>query len=238
MKKVHHPSQTRGKADFGWLKANYSFSFASYFNPERVQFGMLRVLNDDTIGPGQGFGTHPHDNMEIVTIPLSGSLAHKDSMNHEEVIHSGEIQVMSAGTGVTHSEYNASQTEATNLLQLWVFPERKNVEPRYDQKAFDFKSRKNELVTVVSPKDADLTDALWLNQQTYFNLGEFDNNQTIDYKLHKKNHGVYIFVIKGSAICDDTALKIKDALGIWETESVSITTTSEAKILVIEVPMN
>ena len=216
MKKVHHPSQTRGKADFGWLKANYSFSFASYFNPERVQFGMLRVLNDDTIGPGQGFGTHPHD----------------------EVIHSGEIQVMSAGTGVTHSEYNASQTEATNLLQLWVFPERKNVEPRYDQKAFDFKSRKNELVTVVSPKDADLTDALWLNQQTYFNLGEFDNNQTIDYKLHKKNHGVYIFVIKGSAICDDTALKTKDALGIWETESVSITTTSEAKILVIEVPMN
>lgn len=238
MKKVLHPSLTRGKADFGWLKANYSFSFASYFNPERIQFGMLRVLNDDIIAPGKGFGTHPHDNMEIVSIPLSGELAHKDSMNHEEVIKAGEVQVMSAGTGVTHSEYNASDEHATNLLQVWIIPEQRDVTPRYDQKAFDLEKQKNTLQTVVTPKDNNDGVALWLNQQVYFNLGVFDSEQQIDYQLHKENHGVYVFVINGTVTCEGEQLKSKDAIGIWETMSISITTTSSTKLLVIEVPMN
>lgn len=240
MKKVRHSSQTRGTADFGWLQANYSFSFGSYFNPERVQFGLLRVLNDDIIAPGKGFGTHPHDNMEIVSIPLSGALAHKDSMNHEEVIYPGEVQVMSAGTGINHSEYNASTTDHTNILQLWVFPEKRNVAPRYDQRSFDIFSEKNRLHTIVAPKKADDTDAqaLWLNQQAYFNLGIIESGKTIGYQLHNKNHGAYLFVIKGSIACEGETLQDKDALGIWETASIAITATSETKLLVVEVPMN
>lgn len=238
MKKVLHPSSTRGKADFGWLKANYSFSFGRYFNPERIQFGMLRVLNDDVVAAGKGFGTHPHDNMEIVSIPLSGALAHKDSMDHEEIIKAGEVQVMSAGTGVTHSEYNASETDVTNLLQVWILPEHKDVEPRYDQKVFNLDLNSNELVSVVTPKDKNDGHALWLNQQTYFSLGKFNTTKEITYNLHAQNHGAYIFVIKGRVLCEGETLNEKDAIGIWETNNVSITTTANTSLLVIEVPMN
>ncbi|GAA0871908.1 pirin family protein [Gangjinia marincola] len=236
MKKTVYPAHTRGKADYGWLKANYSFSFANYFNPDRIKFGALRVLNDDVIAPGKGFGTHPHQNMEIVSIPLDGKLAHKDSMGHEEIIKTGEVQVMSAGTGVEHSEYNPSTTEATNLLQVWILPQANGVSPRYDQRSFSL--RKNELKTVVTPRDNTTDDSLWLNQQTYFNLGEFDQDNSHTYTINQSGHGVYMFVIEGSLMCEGEKLEKRDALGVWETDSISFTTTAPSKILVIEIPMN
>ena len=177
----------RGKADFGWLKANYSFSFANYFNPKNIQFGMLRVLNDDTIAAGMGFGTHPHENMEIITIPLEGALMHRDSMGNEGVIQNGEVQVMSAGTGIQHSEFNASSTEQLKLLQLWVFSEKDNVSPRYDQKSFDIDGQINTFVNIVSPEDKNDGEALWVHQQTFFNLGVFEAGKTINYKVKKGN---------------------------------------------------
>ncbi|MDR6300774.1 pirin family protein [Mesonia maritima] len=238
MRKVVHPSHTRGSANFGWLEANYSFSFANFFNPERIQFGMLRVLNDDVIAGGMGFGKHPHENMEIITIPLEGALQHKDSMGNEGVIHAGEIQVMSAGTGVEHSEFNASKSEKANTLQIWVFAEKDGVQPRYDQRKFNFENHKNELVTVVSPKDDNDGDAVWVHQQTYFNLGEIEAGKKIDYKLHNNSHGAYIFLISGEIEVADETLKKRDAIGLWETEKIDISILKDAKILLIEVPMN
>src|SRR3990167_9687027 len=183
-------SNTRGKADFGWLKANFSFSFGNYFNPDRIQFGMLRVLNDDTIAGGTGFGTHPHANMEIITIPLEGGLRHKDSMGNEGVIRFGEVQVMSAGTGIEHSEMNASQTEQAKTLQLWVFPDRENVEPRYDQKSFDIDNQINTFVNIVSPKENNDGNALWVYQKTFFSLGIFESNTRTKYKVKIPKNGV------------------------------------------------
>ena len=238
MKKVLHPSDSRGKADFGWLKANYSFSFANYFNPQRLQFGKLRVLNDDVIDPAKGFGTHPHQNMEIVSIPLSGALAHKDSLNHEEVINVGDIQVMSAGTGVRHSEYNPSNDDKTNLLQIWILPETENVEPRYDQKQTQWQNQVNTLNTLVKPKDKALPNELWLNQQTYFSIGVFEANKTVTYTFNQPENGVYIFVINGSVETAETELNTRDAIGIWDIDKIEIKTASKTSFLVIEVPMN
>ncbi|MAN26384.1 MULTISPECIES: pirin family protein [Mesonia] len=238
MKQVFHPASSRGSANFGWLKANYSFSFANYFNPNRLQFGALRVLNDDIIAGGMGFGTHPHQNMEIITIPLEGALQHKDSMGNEGVIHEGEVQVMSAGTGVEHSEFNASKTERANTLQIWVFTEKENVEPRYDQKKFTPEDRKNKFLTVVSPKDDNNGNALWVHQQTYFNLGNFESGEKITYNLHKEGHGAYIFLISGELKIGEQMLGEKDAMGVWETNGIDIEVTQEAKVLLIEVPMN
>lgn len=238
MEQVFHSASSRGSANFGWLEAKYSFSFANYFNPNRLQFGALRVLNDDIIAGGMGFGMHPHQNMEIVTIPLEGALQHKDSMGNEGVIHEGEVQVMSAGTGVEHSEFNASKTERANTLQIWVFTETENVEPRYDQKKFTPEDRKNKLLNIVSPKNDNDGNALWVYQQTYFNLGNFESGKKFTYKLHNEGHGAYIFLISGELKIGEQTLKKKDALGIWETNGIEIEVSKEAKVLLIEVPMN
>lgn len=228
----------RGKADFGWLKANFSFSFGNYFNPERVQFGKLRVLNDDTIDGGTGFGTHPHDNMEIITIPLEGGLRHKDSMGNEGVIRFGEVQVMSAGTGIQHSEMNASQIDQAKTLQLWVFPDKEEVIPRYDQKSFDIENQINTFVNIVSPKDKNDGNALWVYQQTFFNLGIFEKNTTITYKVNIPQNGVYLFLIEGEIEVDNQILRTRDAIGITDFEQFEIKINSESKILLVEVPMD
>ncbi|MFV8379455.1 pirin family protein [Flavobacterium sp. LB3R33] len=231
-------SNTRGKADFGWLNANFSFSFGNYFNPERVQFGMLRVLNDDTIAGGTGFGTHGHANMEIITIPLEGGLMHKDSMGNEGVIGFGEVQVMSAGTGVEHSEMNASQKDEAKTLQLWVFPDTENVPPRYDQKSFDIENQINTFVNIVSPKDNNDENALWVYQKTFFHLGIFDSNTTIKYEVKIPKNGVYLFLIEGEIEVNNQTLKARDAMGINDFDQFEIKINTKSKILLVEVPMN
>lgn len=231
------PKSERGTADHGWLQANFSFSFGNYYNPEMVQFGMLRVLNDDTIGAGMGFGTHPHDNMEIITIPLEGGLTHRDSMGNEATVRFGEVQVMSAGTGITHSEMNASKSDRAKTLQLWIFPEEQDVTPRYDQKGFDLEASRNSLVNVVSPKYANDGNALWIHQQAYLYLGVFDENVQFDYNLKIEGNGVYIFLIEGELEVGGETVNERDAYGAVEFEALAITTKKPSKILIIEVPM-
>lgn len=227
----------RGTADHGWLQANFSFSFGPYYNPDMVQFGMLRVLNDDTIGAGMGFGTHPHDNMEIITIPLEGGLMHRDSMGSEATVRFGEVQVMSAGTGITHSEMNASQTERAKTLQLWIFPDKQNVTPRYDQKAFDLESNKNLLVNIVSPEGRADNGSIWIHQNAYLHLGVFDAGQTADYHIKSEGNGVYLFMIEGKLEINNDIVNERDAYGIVEFDSFTFTTKAASKVLIIEVPM-
>lgn len=236
MKTVVHLASSRGFADHGWLKAYHSFSFANYYNPERMRFGLLRVLNDDTVAPGKGFGTHPHDNMEIVTIPLSGTLEHKDSMGSIGVIKKGEIQVMSAGTGVTHSEYNHSKTEEVKLLQTWVFPKLNNVKPRYDQKVFSEEGRKNKFQKIVSPDGEN--GSLMVHQDTHYSLGNFDKGINTSYSINIPSNGVYVFIITGQVEIDGNVLGKRDAIGIWETEKFTISFLEKTELLLIEVPMN
>lgn len=236
MKTIIHKASERGHVDHGWLNAHHSFSFASWYDPSKVHFGLLRVLNDDIVAGGTGFGRHPHDNMEIVTIPLEGALKHKDSTGGEGVIRKGEVQIMSAGSGIYHSEENASKTEAVNLFQVWVFPKERNIQPRYDQRMFEKEKRMNQLCTVVSPDKND--DALWINQDAYFSLGAWDNATTIDYKIRHKGNGAYIMIVEGSAEIEGKALGKRDAIGVWDTESVKINVTANTEVLVIEVPMN
>lgn len=231
-------SNTRGKANFGWLKANFSFSFGNYFNPERVQFGMLRVLNDDTIAGGTGFGTHGHANMEIITIPLEGGLMHKDSMGNEGVIGFGEVQVMSAGSGVEHSEMNASQKDEAKTLQLWVFPDTEEVTPRYDQKSFDIENQINTFVNIVSPKDQNDGNALWVYQKTFFHLGIFDSNTSTQYAVKIPKNGVYLFLIEGEIEVNNQTLKARDAMGITDFDQFEIKINTQSKILLVEVPMH
>ncbi|EDP96349.1 pirin family protein [Kordia algicida OT-1] len=238
MQTTYHKANTRGKADHGWLKSHHSFSFASYHNPERMGFGQLRVLNDDIVKPKMGFGTHPHQNMEIISIPLSGALSHKDSMDNKRAITVGEVQVMSAGTGLQHSEFNDSKTDEVNFLQLWIQPEELGVAPRYEQKHFDLSKRENQFQTVVAPKDNTIDDALWIHQQAYISLGNFDASQTINFKLNNASHGIYVFVLEGKIEIDDQTLETKDALGIWDTKNVAMNIQKNSKILVVEVPMN
>lgn len=235
MKKVFHKNIDRGFADHGWLRANHSFSFAGWHNPERVKFGKLRVLNDDIVSAGKGFGSHPHEDMEIVTIPLEGSLAHKDNKGYEGVISYNDIQVMSAGTGIIHSEYNASKSNFVNLLQLWIFPDKKGHVPRYDQKSFNPADRKNKLQTVVAPTKND--NNLWLNQDAYLTWSDLDQNKEIDYNLHNKNNGVYIFLIDGIISVDNQILAKRDAIGVWEIEQFNVAAKENSNILFIEVPM-
>jgi len=238
MKKVLHREATRGKADFGWLQANYSFSFANYYDPERLQFGSLRVLNDDFIAPAMGFGKHPHKNMEIVTIPQSGSLKHQDSMGNSEIINAGEIQLMSAGTGVEHSEVNASTTEPIKLFQIWIIPNTENVQPRYQQKKIAPLLTDNQLTAIVKPKGEAKEDELWIHQNAYFNLGDFSKTTEITYKLNKQNHGIYIFVINGSLSTEKETLSKRDAMGVWDFEEINLKVEKDSRILVIEVPLN
>ena len=235
MKKAFHAANTRGNANHGWLNANHSFSFANYHNPERMNFGALRVLNDDTIAAGMGFGTHPHENMEIITIPLEGDLEHKDSMGNIGVINEGEIQVMSAGTGVHHSEYNKNADQAVKVLQLWVFPKKQNVTPRYDQMSVRDLKKPNDFYQVLSPNSEDA--GMWVHQDTWFHLGEFDVEKSLDYTIKKPGNGVYVFVIEGSFNVEGENLKKRDAIGIWDTETITFTAQSESKVLLVEVPM-
>ena len=235
MKKAFHASETRGNANHGWLNANHSFSFANYHNPERMNFGALRVLNDDTIAAGMGFGTHPHENMEIITIPLERDLEHKDSMGNIGVINEGEIQVMSAGTGVHHSEYNKNADQAVKVLQLWVFPKKQNVTPRYDQMSVRDLKKPNDFYQVLSPNSEDA--GMWVHQDTWFHLGEFDVEKSLDYTIKKPGNGVYVFVIQGSFNVEGENLKKRDAIGIWDTETINFTAQSESKVLLVEVPM-
>ncbi|MEO5564541.1 MAG: pirin family protein [Chitinophagaceae bacterium] len=235
MKAVLHKANSRGHADHGWLNAYHSFSFAGFHDPARVHFGALRVLNDDTVAGGMGFGMHPHDNMEIITIPLSGKLEHKDSMGNTGTINKGEIQVMSAGTGVQHSEKNNDPQEHVKLLQIWLFPDTRNVKPRYDQKAFDIDAAKNKLVNVVSPMGEK--EGLNIHQHAWFHLGKLDKDVNTTYELKDKTNGVYAFVIDGDVTINGEKLNRRDGLGISETDKLEIKTDSEAEILLMEVPM-
>ena len=236
MKKIFHSASSRGAADHGWLQAKHSFSFANYYDSERVQFGALRVLNDDIIAPGMGFGTHPHDNMEIITIPLDGALEHKDSMDNIGVIETDEIQVMSAGSGVYHSEYNKSRDQSVSLLQIWVFPNKKNVTPRYDQKNIKDLKKVNSFYPIVTPNQKG--PGMWIHQDAWFHIGEFDKETRINYKINKKGNGVYAFLIEGSVQIDGESLEKRDALGLWDTESFELLANPNSKILLIEVPLS
>ena len=236
MKKVFHPASSRGAADHGWLQAKHSFSFANYYNSERVQFGALRVLNDDIIAPGMGFGTHPHDNMEIITIPLDGALEHKDSLDNIGVIETDEIQVMSAGSGVYHSEYNKNKDQSVSLLQIWVFPNKKNVTPRYDQKNIKDLKKVNSFYPIVTPNQNG--PGMWIHQDAWFHLGEFDKETRINYNINKKGNGVYAFLIEGSVQIDGESLEKRDALGIWDTEKFELLANQNSRVLLIEVPLN
>ena len=236
MKTVIHRANTRGFANHGWLKSNHSFSFASYHNPERMGFGLLRVINDDQVEPSQGFGTHPHQDMEIVSIPLFGALKHKDSEGNETVVRSGEVQIMSAGTGVRHSEYNDSDSEIVHFLQIWVMPENLGIKPRYDQKAFLAADRKNQIQTIVSPIGTS-DKGIKINQQAFFSLVDFDAGRELDYMLHQPKNGIYVFVLEGQAKVADETLGPKDAMGVEDFEKLKLVTENGCRILLIEVPM-
>ncbi|MDR0834805.1 MAG: pirin family protein [Candidatus Symbiothrix sp.] len=236
MKTVLYKANTRGHKNHGWLDTHHTFSFANYYDEERVHFGALRVLNDDIVIGGEGFGTHPHDNMEIISIPLYGDLEHKDSMGNGSVIRSGEVQVMSAGTGITHSEFNGNSDKDVNFFQIWVFPNKENVTPRYDQQKFDFFEQQNQLIQIVSPNPGDA--GLWIHQDAWFNTGIFDKGYSFDYTIKEKGHGLWVMVIEGDFDVEGQKLSRRDGMGIWDTDSVKITAQSEnARILLIEVPM-
>ena len=232
---ILHKANERGHADHGWLNAYHSFSFANWYNPDKVQFGVLRVLNDDTIAPGMGFGTHPHDNMEIITIPLEGDLAHKDSMGNAEIIKFGDVQVMSAGTGIRHSEFNPNEDKRTKLLQIWLFPNKRNVEPRYQQITLDVNDRQNKLQQILSPNPEDA--GVWIHQDAWFHMGKFEKGKSETYTVKRNENGVYAFLISGSVTINGQALETRDALGITNTEKLEITATSDAEILLMDIPM-
>ena len=238
MKTKIFKANERGTANHGWLKANFSFSFAHYYNPEKVNFGALRVLNDDIIQGGMGFGTHPHDNMEIITIPLKGSLKHRDSMSNKWIpIHAGEVQVMSAGTGVQHSEMNNHPSEEINLFQIWIIPNKQNVIPRYDQKAFQASERQNKLQVLVSSIDEENGEFLKINQDAIISRIDLSENNEFNYKLKSENHGVYVMVIEGEALIENENLKKRDAIGIYNSSNFLIKAEKNTSLLFIEVPM-
>lgn len=234
MKLKIYKSDLRGSADYGWLRTKHTFSFNSYFDLEKMNFGALRVLNDDIVQPEKGFGMHRHDNMEIITIPLSGSLRHKDSEGNEFVIKESEVQIMSAGTGIEHSEYNASDKNIVNFLQIWIYPREKNIKPRYQKKSFNLKNTLNSFITLVSP---DNKDTLLINQDAYISFANLQKNKTTKYKVRIKNNGIFIFVISGEIMINNHKFTDRDAVGIEGEEEVKIKATIDSKILLIEVPL-
>ena len=235
MKAIYYPEETRGKADYGWLKTNYSFSFSNWWDDKRVHLGALRVLNDDFIAGGQGFGMHPHDNMEIITIPLSGALQHQDSTGGKGTISAGEVQIMSAGSGIYHSEMNASTTEACTLFQIWIFPKEKNITPRYDQKLFGVEGRYNMLQMLVSPDQQN--GSLWINQNSWLSMINLDEGKSFTYNMHDKNSGLYIMQVEGNSRIENLDLKKRDAVGLFETDSVTLFAGNNCQLLFIEIPM-
>jgi len=236
MKTILHKAADRGHANHGWLDSHHSFSFAHFYDPEKIHFGALRVLNDDIVTGGMGFGMHPHDNMEIISIPLSGDLEHKDSMGNTGVIRQNDVQLMSAGTGIQHSEYNKNKDKLVNFLQIWVFPKKKNIAPRYDQKTLKAEDRANKLQVIVSP-DGTSDDAVKINQDAWFNLGTLSKGTDVKYQLHDKTHGVYLFVIEGDVTVNGQKLNKRDGLGVSEADTVSIEADSNSEVLLMEVPM-
>lgn len=234
MQKIIHRADTRGFADHGWLKSRHTFSFAGYHDPERIHFGALRVLNDDVVAQGMGFGTHPHADMEIVSIPISGSLAHKDSTGNSEIINTGDVQIMSAGTGITHSEFNPDQTKEVNFLQIWILPEKKGIAPRYEQKTVNLEAQRNSLVKTVSWQKGDET--LWINQRAQFWLGVFDAGKEVSVEPSDPAGGLYFFMIGGAAEIDGETLHMRDAMGIMPAGKTLVKFNEPAKLLVIEVP--
>ena len=235
MKTVLHKASTRGHADHGWLNSHHSFSFANYYNPERMNFGVLRVLNDDVVAPGKGFGTHPHDNMEIISIPLEGGLEHKDSMGNVAVIKQGDVQVMSAGTGIYHSEYNKNTDREVRFLQIWMFPNQKNVTPRYDQITLREQEIKNQFYQVLSPNPNDA--GVWVHQNAWFHMGDLEKGCELDYTIKGEGNGLYAFVIEGNVTIEGQSLNPRDGFGIWDTEQVTVKADSNAKVLLMDVPM-
>ncbi|HNV53032.1 MAG TPA: pirin family protein [Tenuifilaceae bacterium] len=236
MMKVIHKSDSRGFSSFGWLKSYHTFSFGGYYNPERIHFGVLRVLNDDEVAGGMGFDTHPHDNMEIVSIPLEGDLEHRDSMGNVAVIKNGDIQVMSAGSGITHSEYNKNKDSVVKFLQIWIFPNKRNVTPRYDQLTLNVSDRFNRFQQILSPNKDD--EGVWIHQEAWFHLGKFDGNSEVSYQLKKDGNGIYIFVLNGKVSVDGIELDSRDGLGILDIRQLSIKSISSSEILLMEVPMS
>lgn len=232
---ILHKADTRGDANHGWLHSKHTFSFANYYNPERMHFGVLRVLNDDTVAAGMGFGTHPHDNMEIISIPLEGDLEHKDSMGNVTVIKNGDIQVMSAGTGIQHSEYNKNKDQTVKFLQIWVFPNKKNVTPRYDQITLNPKDRHNKLQQILSPNADDA--GVWIHQNAWFFLGKFDKDTTSQYDVKSKGNGVYIFNLKGTLQVNEQVIESRDGFGVWDIEHLQLKANSDSEFLIMEVPM-
>lgn len=233
---VLHKANTRGHANHGWLNSYHSFSFANYYNPERMNFGVLRVLNDDSIEAGTGFGTHPHDNMEIISIPLFGDLEHKDSMGNTAVIQHGDVQVMSAGSGITHSEYNKNQNKACKFLQIWVFPNKRNVTPRYDQITIKSSDRKNKFQQILSPNPSE--EGVWIHQEAWFHLSNMSAKHKLEYKLKKATNGLYVFVLNGDVLVNNQALAKRDGFGLWNLkEPVSFVAQSDCELLLMEVPM-
>ena len=230
---IFHSADSRGLANHGWLISRHTFSFAGYYDPDRMNFGALRVLNDDIVKPGMGFGTHPHDNMEIISIPITGSLAHKDSIGREKEIKEGEVQIMSAGSGLTHSEYNFSKTKEVNFLQIWILPKVRNIKPRYDQKDFSSLLNENKLITVVSPDD---DEALWINQDVVMSLGRLKAGSKIEHKIKFRNNGIYAFLIEGKSIIDEQKLSRRDAVGFFERKEISLEIIEDTTLLIIEVP--
>lgn len=236
MKTIYHAADSRGDANHGWLKSKHTFSFANYHNPERMGFGALRVINDDFVIAGQGFGKHSHRDMEIISIPLSGKLGHGDNIGNNGIIETGEIQVMSAGTGITHSEMNGDDTEAVKFLQIWVIPNKMNVEPRYQQIRMDDILKPNEFNQVLSPNADDA--GVWIHQDAWFSMGDFDKGITQTYELKNPNNGVYIFVISGKVVVNGNTLDTRDGLGVWDTKSFTMDVIEDAKVLLMEVPMS
>ncbi len=236
MNEILHKNETRGLADHGWLKSRHTFSFANYYDPERTNFGLLRVINDDIVKPSMGFGTHPHENMEIVSIPLVGSLRHQDSMGNKHVISAGEVQIMSAGTGLTHSEYNNSDLEDVKFLQIWVFPKEKNIQPRYGQLLFNTEDRQNKFQVLVSPKVSDTT--IWINQDAWFSMADLEAGKQTRYVKQINSNGVYFFVIEGEGDIDGHAIEQRDGLGLSHGESHIVKAKTDIQLLAIEVPMS
>jgi quercetin 2,3-dioxygenase len=232
---ILHKAESRGNVDHGWLLSRHTFSFANYYNPERMNFGALRVLNDDTVEAGKGFGTHPHDNMEIISIPLEGDLEHKDSMGNISVIKHGDIQVMSAGTGIFHSEYNKNKDRQVKFLQIWVFPNQTNVKPRYDQISLSLKDRHNRFQQILSPNPGD--EGVWIYQNAWFHLSSFKKGFAAEYKLKAKNNGVYAFILKGDVEINNIRLEERDGLGIWDTDKITVSAKADSEFLLMEVPM-
>ena len=235
-KSILHKADTRGHANHGWLDSKHTFSFANYYNPERMHFGVLRVLNDDQVAPGMGFGTHPHENMEIISIPLEGDLEHKDSMGNIAVIRHGDIQVLSAGTGITHSEYNKNKDKEVKFLQIWVFPNKQNVIPRYSQISLNIEDRHNNFQQIISPNPDD--EGAWINQNAWFSMGNFDNGFETTYNLKSNQNGVYIFVLEGEIEVDGQTLSKRDGFGIWDIENFNMKALSNCDVLLMDVPMD